>query len=279
MKGFFSTFHMPPMLARYNKAARRRHRADSGHHDYAGSLKSPQQAQQTQGHTAPREERELSDAPITIAEVGHGPYVGEASNGPIGTVSDEGYDISDSTPSSHSSLDGRISLRSAVSHSALSVQAQHFTIGTPTTIPPVHTPYERKRKNRKRKQGLQEEYNTNASYASSVSSGRRRTREATPSVQSHRTQQSWFLRRRPTLDQGLPDFETQVFCPTCEKYVQSRIRYRLGALSWLAALVLYVVHTYMLSSHVYSLYLFIFRLYPIYVGSCALSSCFGFPFM
>ncbi|ORY95046.1 LITAF-like zinc ribbon domain-domain-containing protein [Syncephalastrum racemosum] len=242
MKGFFPTFHMPPMLTRYNKAARRRHRADSGHHDYAGSFKPAQQTQQLQGPATPPEERVLTDVHTTAVEAGHGPYAGGASSDPGGTLSDEEYDDSDSMNSSHSSLEGRISLRSAVSQSALSVQAQHFTIGTPTTIPPVHAHHRRNRKNKKRRQHAGEDlegYN-DESYASSFSSGRRRTREATPSVQSHRTQQSWFLRRRPTLDQSLPDFETQVFCPTCEKYVQSRIRYRLGALSWLAVLVLFM---------------------------------------
>ncbi|KAL1931654.1 hypothetical protein VTP01DRAFT_9797 [Rhizomucor pusillus] len=53
---------------------------------------------------------------------------------------------------------------------------------------------------------------------------------------SHRTTTStysWRLRRQPSIDQSLPDFETQVLCPKCEKWVQSRIRYRTGALTWL----------------------------------------------
>ena len=52
---------------------------------------------------------------------------------------------------------------------------------------------------------------------------------------------SWRIRRaRASIeeDQPLPDFETQVFCATCEKWVQSRIRYRLGALTWLVAFTL-----------------------------------------
>ncbi|KAI7848594.1 LITAF-like zinc ribbon domain-containing protein [Circinella umbellata] len=53
---------------------------------------------------------------------------------------------------------------------------------------------------------------------------------------------SWRIRRaRASIeeDQPLPDFETQVFCATCEKWVQSRIRYRLGALTWLVAFILF----------------------------------------
>ncbi|KAI9495253.1 hypothetical protein BDB00DRAFT_815292 [Zychaea mexicana] len=54
---------------------------------------------------------------------------------------------------------------------------------------------------------------------------------------------SWRIRRaRGAMmeDQSLPDFEMQVFCPTCEKWVQSRIRYRLGALTWLVAFILFM---------------------------------------
>ncbi|KAI8355615.1 LITAF-like zinc ribbon domain-containing protein [Choanephora cucurbitarum] len=39
-------------------------------------------------------------------------------------------------------------------------------------------------------------------------------------------------------NQHLPDFETQVFCPRCEKYVHTRLRYRNGAMVYLIAFVL-----------------------------------------
>ncbi|OBZ84981.1 Lipopolysaccharide-induced tumor necrosis factor-alpha factor [Choanephora cucurbitarum] len=39
-------------------------------------------------------------------------------------------------------------------------------------------------------------------------------------------------------NQHLPDFETQVFCPRCEKYVHTRLRYRNGAMVYLVAFVL-----------------------------------------
>ncbi|CAO3597167.1 unnamed protein product [Absidia cylindrospora] len=37
---------------------------------------------------------------------------------------------------------------------------------------------------------------------------------------------------------SLPDFETLVYCTACEKWIQSRLRYRSGAMVWLAAFVL-----------------------------------------
>ncbi|OAD67555.1 hypothetical protein PHYBLDRAFT_151456 [Phycomyces blakesleeanus NRRL 1555(-)] len=56
---------------------------------------------------------------------------------------------------------------------------------------------------------------------------------------SRQTHRSWRLRRVSLLmDQHLPDFETQVFCPTCEKWIQSRIRYRLGSMAWLVFFIL-----------------------------------------
>ncbi|KAI8343339.1 LITAF-like zinc ribbon domain-containing protein [Chlamydoabsidia padenii] len=40
------------------------------------------------------------------------------------------------------------------------------------------------------------------------------------------------------LGQRLPDFETLVYCSGCEKWIQSRLRYRNGAMVWLASFVL-----------------------------------------
>ncbi|ORZ19525.1 LITAF-like zinc ribbon domain-domain-containing protein [Absidia repens] len=40
------------------------------------------------------------------------------------------------------------------------------------------------------------------------------------------------------LGRSLPDFETLVYCSACEKWIQSRLRYRSGAMVWLAAFVL-----------------------------------------
>ncbi|ORX53141.1 hypothetical protein DM01DRAFT_1336334 [Hesseltinella vesiculosa] len=36
----------------------------------------------------------------------------------------------------------------------------------------------------------------------------------------------------------LPDFETSVYCSVCDKWIQSRLRYRSGAMVWLASFVL-----------------------------------------
>ncbi|KAI8070468.1 hypothetical protein BC940DRAFT_15609 [Gongronella butleri] len=52
---------------------------------------------------------------------------------------------------------------------------------------------------------------------------------------------SSFLRRskkKSILPAHLPDFETLVYCSACDKWVQSRLRYRSGAMVWLAGLVL-----------------------------------------
>ncbi|SAM04448.1 hypothetical protein [Absidia glauca] len=48
----------------------------------------------------------------------------------------------------------------------------------------------------------------------------------------HRASHILFLGRR------LPDFETLVYCSECEKWIQSRLRYRNGSMVWLAAFVL-----------------------------------------
>ncbi|KAI8084837.1 LITAF-like zinc ribbon domain-containing protein [Halteromyces radiatus] len=40
------------------------------------------------------------------------------------------------------------------------------------------------------------------------------------------------------LGRSLPDFETLVYCSVCEKWIQSRLRYRSGAMVWLASFVL-----------------------------------------
>lgn len=61
--------------------------------------------------------------------------------------------------------------------------------------------------------------------SSSSSSVRRRTI-------GHRASHILFLGRR------LPDFETLVYCSECEKWIQSRLRYRNGSMVWLAAFVL-----------------------------------------
>ncbi|KAI7901400.1 uncharacterized protein BX663DRAFT_514316 [Cokeromyces recurvatus] len=40
---------------------------------------------------------------------------------------------------------------------------------------------------------------------------------------------------------NLPDFETKVFCEYCEKYIETRIRYRNGSMVWLTSFILYVM--------------------------------------
>jgi hypothetical protein len=66
---------------------------------------------------------------------------------------------------------------------------------------------------------------TTSSSSSSSSVRRRRT-------VGHRASHILFLGRR------LPDFETLVYCSECEKWIQSRLRYRNGSMVWLAAFVL-----------------------------------------
>ncbi|KAI7876755.1 hypothetical protein K492DRAFT_210146 [Lichtheimia hyalospora FSU 10163] len=139
---------------------------------------------------------------------------------------------SSTTTSSSSSMHSRrrsLSLRSACSGiSNLSARVQHFHIGTPASYFPKPE-----------------------SIASLQRSQRPSQREAHLSVPSIRsttsettTTRSWRRRRERLLlaidQQSLPDFETQAFCSTCEKYVQSRIRYRTGALTWLIAFILFL---------------------------------------
>ncbi|KAL4208005.1 hypothetical protein AB4K20DRAFT_1970611 [Rhizopus microsporus] len=57
-------------------------------------------------------------------------------------------------------------------------------------------------------------------------------RWTTPSIKSIRTAK--LKRMRLLIKQPhLPEFETQTFCENCEKYVQTRVRYRNGSLVWL----------------------------------------------
>lgn len=55
------------------------------------------------------------------------------------------------------------------------------------------------------------------------------------------TMKSWRQKRINILlkkRQHLPDVETETFCPNCEKYITTRIRYRNGAMVWLSSFVL-----------------------------------------
>ncbi|CEG65056.1 hypothetical protein RMATCC62417_01924 [Rhizopus microsporus] len=57
-------------------------------------------------------------------------------------------------------------------------------------------------------------------------------RWTTPSIKSIRTAK--LKRMRLLIKQPhLPEFETQTFCENCEKYIQTRVRYRNGSLVWL----------------------------------------------
>lgn len=67
-----------------------------------------------------------------------------------------------------------------------------------------------------------------ASIKSAISTGRQ-------------TMKSWRQKRINILlkkRQHLPDVETETFCPNCEKYITTRIRYRNGAMVWLSSFVL-----------------------------------------
>lgn len=135
---------------------------------------------------------------------------------------------SGSLSSSLSSLSGRISLRSAVSNtprssvagSNMSARVHRYLIGTPASRREAAAATAAPRS------ALQP-----VAAASSLVSSRSSHRTTTSTY-------SWRLRRQPSIDQSLPDFETQVLCPKCEKWVQSRIRYRTGALTWLVAFIM-----------------------------------------
>lgn len=135
------------------------------------------------------------------------------------------------TSSSSSSIHSRrrsLSLRSACSGiSNLSARVQHFHIGTPASYFPKPESIASLQRSQQRQSQCEAHL--------TVPSIRSTTSETT-------TTRSWRRRRERLLlaidQQSLPDFETQAFCNTCEKYVQSRIRYRTGALTWLIAFIL-----------------------------------------
>ncbi|KAI9312632.1 LITAF-like zinc ribbon domain-containing protein [Dichotomocladium elegans] len=129
-----------------------------------------------------------------------------------------------SCSSSSSSSRQSLSIRSAHSgpaDSTLSARIYRFTIGTPV---------------------LFRFGSSNNSKPRSICSSRRSIATESVHAKSIKSQRSWRMRRLAALDQQqwLPDFETQVLCNQCEKYVQSRIRYRVGALTWLVAFVLFL---------------------------------------
>lgn len=190
---------------------KRRKRSDSGHHTTNWSVTSKPTVSSAAVMDA--DEEEYGSIPPPTPPVMHH------------------YPPSILSSSSSSSIHSRrrsLSLRSACSGiSNLSARVQHFHIGTPASYFPK--PESVASFQRSQRPSQREEAHL------SVPSIRSTASETT-------TTRSWRRRRERLLlaidQQSLPDFETQAFCSTCEKYVQSRIRYRTGALTWLIAFIL-----------------------------------------
>ncbi|KAI8137315.1 LITAF-like zinc ribbon domain-containing protein [Fennellomyces sp. T-0311] len=129
------------------------------------------------------------------------------------------YDDNNSLRSAYSGMTPQTSA-SLAAESGMSVRLGHYHVGTPVSYRLTTT-------------STTSTSSIESSRRASFFSRQRRQGSSNPSIAN-----SWRI-RRTIEDQPLPDFETQVFCPTCEKWVQSRIRYRLGALTWLVAFILF----------------------------------------
>lgn len=80
---------------------------------------------------------------------------------------------------------------------------------------------------------------------SNASNNRRRLSVSGASIKSafstgRQTIRSWRQKRINIMmkQHQLPDFETKAFCQVCEKYIQTRIRYRNGSMVWLMSFIL-----------------------------------------
>jgi hypothetical protein len=80
---------------------------------------------------------------------------------------------------------------------------------------------------------------------SNASDNRRRLSMSGTSIKSafstgRQTIRSWRQKRINIMmkQHQLPDFETKAFCQVCEKYIQTRIRYRNGSMVWLMSFIL-----------------------------------------
>ncbi|KAK4511639.1 uncharacterized protein ATC70_012855 [Mucor velutinosus] len=82
-------------------------------------------------------------------------------------------------------------------------------------------------------------------FLQSNANHRRRLSEGGTSIKSafstgRQTIKSWRQKRINLMmkQHQLPDFETKAFCEVCEKYIQTRIRYRNGSMVWLMSFIL-----------------------------------------
>ncbi|CAO0790727.1 unnamed protein product [Mucor circinelloides] len=82
-------------------------------------------------------------------------------------------------------------------------------------------------------------------FLQSNANNRRRLSEGGASIKSafstgRQTIKSWRQKRINLMmkQHQLPDFETKAFCQVCEKYIQTRIRYRNGSMVWLMSFIL-----------------------------------------
>ncbi|KAI8379373.1 LITAF-like zinc ribbon domain-containing protein [Radiomyces spectabilis] len=152
----------------------------------------------------------------------------------------------------HSARSGsRQTQASSMAESAMSIRAQQFYFGTPSSHR-FTCPSSRATTSSSICMSELSESNNVGPSAAVKSSFRRLSWQSQQSRKSGNnvslrsgfsrlTRRSWRLRRMEVLmDQNLPDFETQIFCSSCEKWLPSRIRYRSGALVWLVAFVLFI---------------------------------------
>lgn len=77
-----------------------------------------------------------------------------------------------------------------------------------------------------------------SSMPRSMNNDTRTAEKSNAYARSDHDSQPRLLARHSTITPALPDFEVEAFCPSCQKWVMTRIRYRSGAGVWLFSFVL-----------------------------------------
>ncbi|KAL9544589.1 hypothetical protein MBANPS3_007540 [Mucor bainieri] len=119
--------------------------------------------------------------------------------------------------------------------------------GDESNTPPWHTPATLSQSQQPSASGSKSSFLARKKdmFLQSNANNRRRLSEGGASIKSafstgRQTIKSWRQKRINIMmkQHQLPDFETKVFCEVCEKYIQTRIRYRNGSMVWLMSFIL-----------------------------------------
>lgn len=119
--------------------------------------------------------------------------------------------------------------------------------GDESNTPPWHTPATLSQSQQPSASGSKSSFLTRKKdmFLQSNADRRRRLSEGGASIKSafstgRQTIKSWRQKRINIMmkQHQLPDFETKAFCQVCEKYIQTRIRYRNGSMVWLMSFIL-----------------------------------------